>query len=240
MRRIAIVTGGTRGLGKAICQTLHTQGCHVAAVYCSNVAAAEALQEATSIKTYQWDVGDLAACQAGVAQVERELGAVDILVNNAGITSDAVLHKMTAEQWSRVIQTNLGSIFNMCYSVISGMRERGFGRIVSISSINGQKGQFGQTNYAATKAGILGFTKSLALENARKNVTVNAVAPGYCDTEMVAKVPSEALQSIIASIPVGRLGTPEDIARMVAFLVDDDAGFITGATFSVNGGQYME
>lgn len=240
MQRVAIVTGGTRGLGKAISQTLHALGYRVAAVYCHDTAAAAAFREQTAIDTYQWDVADFKSCQEGVTQVERALGPVGILVNNAGITCDAVLHKMTAEQWSQVIQTNLGSMFNMCHSVIGGMRERGFGRIVNISSVNGQKGQFGQTNYAAAKAGILGFTKSLALENAHKNVTVNAVAPGYCETDMVAKVPQATLQAIIAGIPVGRLGTPADIARTVAFLAHEDAGFITGATFSVNGGQHME
>jgi acetoacetyl-CoA reductase len=240
MKRVAIVTGGTRGLGKAISIALHEQGYRVAAVYHSNADSAQAFREATAIDIYQWDVSDPEACQAGIAQVQGELGQVDILVNNAGVTSDAVLHKMTVQQWSNVIQTNLGSMFNMCHGVISGMRERAFGRIVNISSVNAQKGQFGQANYAAAKAGILGFTKSLALESAHKNITVNAVAPGYCDTDMVAKVPKETLQTIIAGIPVGRLGKPEDIARMVAFLVHEDAGFITGATFSINGGQHME
>jgi acetoacetyl-CoA reductase len=240
MHRTALVTGGTRGLGKAIAICLKSAGHQVAAVYHNNTSAAEAFTKETSIPIFHWDVSDFDACRAGIAQVTHELGPVDILVNDAGITSDGVLHKMTAEQWWRVINTNLGSMFNMCRNVIEGMREREFGRIVNISSVNGQKGQFGQTNYAAAKAGILGFTKALALENARKNVTVNAIAPGYCDTDMVAAVSEQALQSIIASIPVGRLGTPTDVGRMVAFLADDAAGFITGATFEVNGGQFMD
>ena len=239
MSHVAIVTGGTRGLGKAISLALKAKGHQVAAIYHSNVNAADAFRETSSIATYRWDVSDFDACQAGIAQVEQELGPIGILINNAGITSDALLHKMSAEQWWRVLQTNLGSMFNMCRHVVPGMRERGFGRIVNISSVNGQKGQFGQANYAAAKAGILGFTKSLALESARKNVTVNAIAPGYCDTDMVAAVPHDTLQSIIAGVPIGRLGTPEDVARMAAFLTDDDAGYITGATFSVNGGLYM-
>lgn len=239
MNRVAIVTGGTRGLGKAISLALHAQGCQVAAIYHSNEAAAAALRAAAPVATYRWDVADFDACQAGIARVEQELGPLAILVNNAGITSDAMLHRMTPQQWASVLQTNLGSMFNMCRHAITGMRERGFGRIVNISSVNGQKGQLGQANYAAAKAGILGFTRALALENARKNVTVNAIAPGYCDTEMVAAVPPDTLQAIIAGIPVGRLGTPEDVARTVAFLAADEAGFITGATFSVNGGQHM-
>ncbi|MFC3108757.1 acetoacetyl-CoA reductase [Undibacterium arcticum] len=239
MRRTALVTGGTRGLGKAICISLQAAGHQVAAVYHKNTDAARTFAEASSIPVFRWDVADFEACRTGIAQVERELGPVDILVNNAGISSDTVLHRMTPEQWWRVINTNLGSMFNMSRNVVEGMRERGFGRIVNISSVNGQKGQFGQTNYAAAKAGILGFTKALALEGARKNVTVNAITPGYCDTDMVAAVPNEVMQAIIASIPIGRLGTPADIGRMVAFLADDDAGFITGATIAVNGGQYM-
>lgn len=239
MPRTALVTGGTRGLGRAIAIALKEAGHHVAVVYRSNVDAAQAFAAETSIPVYQWDVADFEACQAGVEQVRGELGSVDILVNNAGITSDAVMHRMTPEQWWRVINTNLGSVFNMSRNVIEGMRERGFGRIISISSINGEKGQFGQANYSAAKAGILGFTKALALESARKNITVNAIAPGYCDTDMVAAVSSDVLQTIVAGIPVGRLGTPTDIGRMVRFLASDDAGFITGATFDINGGQYM-
>lgn len=240
MRRIALVTGGTRGLGKAISIALQAAGHQIIAVYHNNAEAAQAFSAETSIPIFHWDVADFEACRKGIAQVEHEFGPIEILVNNAGITSDAVLHRMTAEQWWDVINTNLGSTFNMCRHVIEGMRERGFGRIVNISSVNGEKGQMGQANYAAAKAGMLGFTKSLALEGARKNVTVNAIAPGYCDTEMVAAVPPDILQKIIASIPVGRLGKPADIGRVVAFLTDDEAGFITGATFEVNGGQYMD
>ena len=239
MYRIALVTGGTRGLGRAIAIELKAKGCGVAAVYHGNDTAAQAFAAATDISVFKWDVADFEACRAGIDDVTRKLGQIDILVNNAGITRDATLHKMSAEQWRSVIDTNLGSMFNMCRHVIDGMRERNFGRIINISSINGQKGQFGQTNYAAAKAGILGFTKALALEEARKGITVNAVAPGYCDTDMVAAVPAEAMKSIISVIPVGRLGSPEDIARAVAFLASDEAGFITGATLSVNGGQYM-
>lgn len=240
MPRTALVTGGTRGLGKAIAIALQAAGYRVAVVYHNNTEAARAFAEATAIPIFHWDVADFEACRTGVSQVVHELGPIDILVNNAGITSDAVLHRMQPDQWWQVIHTNLGSMFNMSRHVIDGMRERGFGRIVNISSVNGEKGQLGQTNYAAAKAGILGFTKSLALEGARKNVTVNAIAPGYCDTDMVAAVSPEVLQNIIASIPVGRLGTPADIGRMVAFLVAEEAGFITGATFDINGGQFME
>ena len=231
MGRIALVTGGTRGLGKAIAINLQDAGHRVAVVYHNNTATAEAFSKETAIPIFQWDVADFDACRVGIAQVEHELGAIEILVNDAGITSDGVLHHMTPDQWWRVINTNLGSMFNMCRNVIEGMRDRGFGRIVNISSVNGQKGQFGQTNYAAAKAGILGFTKALALEGARKNVTVNAVAPGYCDTDMVTAVSDQVMQSIIAAIPVGRLGTPADIGRMVAFLAEDEASFITGVTF---------
>lgn len=240
MSRIAIVTGGTRGLGKAISLALQAAGYQVAAVYRSNTEAAQAFSQVSKIPVFQWDVADFEACRSGIAAVEQQFGgAVDILVNNAGITSDAMLHRMSHEQWWKVINTNLGSMFNMSRHVIEGMRERGFGRIVNISSINGEKGQLGQSNYAAAKAGILGFTKSLALESARKNITVNAIAPGYCETDMVAAVSPEVLQGIVAGIPVGRLGSPSDIARMVAFLVDEQASYITGATFDVNGGQYM-
>jgi len=240
MRRTALVTGGTRGLGKATAIFLKEAGHNVAAVYHNNTAAAKAFSAETSIPVFQWDVSDFEGCRAGIAQVEQQIGHIDILVNDAGITADGVLHRMTSDQWSRVINTNLGSMFNMCRNVIEGMREREFGRIVNISSINGEKGQFGQSNYSAAKAGILGFTKALALESARKNVTVNAIAPGYCDTDMVAAVSEQVLQSIIASIPVGRLGSPRDVARLVGFLADDEAGFITGATFDVNGGQFMD
>jgi acetoacetyl-CoA reductase len=239
MVRIALVTGGTRGIGRAIAIALKADGCDVAAVYRGNDEAAKQLETDQGIRTYKWDVGDFDACASGIAQVEREVGPIDILINNAGITSDVSLHHMTREQWQRVIDVNLGSMFNMCRPIIEGMRERNFGRIINISSINGQKGQFGQVNYAATKAGILGFTRALALEGARKNVTVNAIAPGYCDTDMVSAVAPDVLKAIIAGIPVGRLGVPSDVARTAVFLAKDDAGFITGATFSVNGGQYL-
>jgi acetoacetyl-CoA reductase len=239
MKRIALVTGGTRGLGMAAALALQAAGREVAVVYRSNGHAAQLFTESTSIPSFQWDVSDFDACRCGIEEVERALGPIDILVNNAGITSDGVLHHMTPAHWHKVIKTNLDSVFNMSRNVIEGMRERQFGRIVNICSINGQKGQFGQANYAASKAGIEGFTKALALESARKNITVNAIAPGYCETEMVSAVPSEVLHGIVAAIPVGRLGTPADIGRVVAFLADDDAGFITGATFAVNGGQYM-
>jgi acetoacetyl-CoA reductase len=239
MSRTAIVTGGTRGLGAAISVALKQAGHEVAAVYHSNDAAAAAFADRHRIAVFKWNVADYDACALGVAEIERVLGPVDILINNAGITRDATLHKMTQEQWWEVINTNLGSMFNMTRRVIEGMRERGHGRIVNITSINGRKGQIGQANYAAAKAGVFGFTKAVALENARRGVTVNAVAPGYCDTEMVAAVPAEVLQSIIAQIPVGRLGSPEDVARTCAFLADDAAGFITGATLDVNGGQYL-
>ena len=239
MSRVALVSGGTRGLGEAISLALHGAGCRVAAIYHSDDAAAREFSSRSGIPVFRWDVADFEACGEGIARVEHELGPVEVLVNNAGVTADGMLHKMTPQQWSRVIDTNLGSMFNMTRQVIEGMRERGFGRIINISSINGQKGQLGQCNYAAAKAGILGFTKALALEVARKGITVNAVAPGYCDTSMVAAVAPEVLKAIVAGIPVGRLGTPEDIGRMVAFLADDQAGFITGATFNLNGGQYL-
>ncbi|MFC5547083.1 acetoacetyl-CoA reductase [Massilia aerilata] len=239
MARTAVVTGGTRGLGRAISLALRDSGCKVAATYHSNAAAAREIQEASGIAVYQWDVADFDACADGLAQVTQQLGPVDILVNNAGITADATFHKMSKEQWWHVMRTNLGSLFNMTRLVIEGMRERRFGRIVNISSINGRKGQIGQSNYAAAKAGILGFSKALALENAKHGITVNVIAPGYCDTAMVAALRPKVLDAIVAGIPVGRLGTPEDIARVVAFLADDAAGFITGATFDINGGQYL-
>jgi len=239
MARTAIVTGGTRGLGKAAAIALRDAGCRVAVTWHGDEAAAQRMHDDTGIATYRWDVADWDACRAGVAAVEEALGPVDILVNNAGVTADAAFHKMTQEQWWRVLRTNLGSMFNMTRQVIEGMRARNFGRIVNIGSVNGRKGQAGQTNYTAAKAGIVGFTKSLALENAAHGITVNAIAPGYCDTAMVAAVRPEILQTIVAAIPVGRLGAPADIARVVAFLADDAAGFITGATFDVNGGQYL-
>jgi len=239
MTRVALVTGGTRGLGQAISLGLQAAGHTVAATYHRDEATARAFADASGIPVFRWDVADYAACGAGLARVEDRLGPVDILVNNAGITRDSMLHRMSPEQWAEVITTNLGSVFNMSRLVIAGMRQREYGRIINISSINGEKGQAGQSNYAAAKAGILGFTRSLALENASKHITVNAIAPGYCDTAMVAAVAPEVLQAIVAGIPAGRLGTPDDIARMVAFLAADEAGYITGATFNVNGGQFM-
>ncbi len=237
--RVAIVTGGTRGLGKAIALGLRDDGYKVAVVYHRNEAAAADFWEETAIPVFKWDVADYEACRNGIAKVEAKLGVVEILVNNAGVTADTVLHKMTPEQWWKVLNTNLGSMFNMCSNVINGMREREFGRIINISSMNGQKGQLGQANYAAAKAGILGFTKALALESARKNVTVNAIAPGYCDTDMVAAVPADVMKTIISNIPIGRLGSAADIARAVSFLAKEEAGFITGSTLSINGGQYL-
>ncbi|HEX8740037.1 MAG TPA: acetoacetyl-CoA reductase [Casimicrobiaceae bacterium] len=240
MTRIAIVTGGTRGIGAAISRRLHARGYAVAATYHGNVAAAEAFERDSGIRTYRWDVADFGACEAGVAAVTRDLGGAPlVLVNNAGITRDATLHKMTSDQWNEVITTNLTSCYNMCRAVIDAMRQSGFGRIVNISSVNGQKGQFGQTNYAAAKAGILGFTRALALETASKGITVNAVAPGYVATDMLSTVSTDILDRIKQQIPVGRLGTVDDVARVVEFLVADDAAFITGATVSANGGQYM-
>jgi acetoacetyl-CoA reductase len=239
MSRIAIVTGGTKGIGHAISQRLVADGHKVAAIYAGDEVQAERCRNELGILTLRYDVGDFRQCQQAVAEVTEKLGPADILVNNAGITRDATLHHMTVEQWDEVIRTDLSSVFNMCRQVIEGMRERKFGRIVNITSINGQKGQFGQTNYSAAKAGIIGFTAALALETARCGITVNAVSPGYVETAMVAAVPANILSGIKAAIPVGRLGQPEEIARCVAFLVADEAAFITGATLSVNGGQYM-
>ena len=239
MSQIAIVTGGTRGIGAAISTELIRKGFTVAANYGGNTEAAEKFASESGAHPYQWDVSDFEACHDGVARVEKELGPVSVLVNNAGITRDGTLHKMTPEAWQAVIQTNLSSCFNMCRAVIEGMRERGYGRIVNIGSINGQAGQYGQVNYAAAKSGIHGFTKALAQEGAAKGITVNAIAPGYIETSMVEAVPDRVLEKIIALIPVGRLGQPEEIARGVSFLVDEDAGFITGSTLSINGGQHM-
>ncbi|MBW0152460.1 MAG: beta-ketoacyl-ACP reductase [Phenylobacterium sp.] len=239
MARVAFVTGGTRGIGRAICQRLKADGFHVAAGYSGNEAAAEACARELGIMVVKGNVGVFADCQAAVAKVAAELGPVDVLVNNAGITRDGFFHKMDAEQWSEVIRVNMDSLFNMTRQVIEGMRERGWGRIINISSINGQKGQVGQTNYSAAKAGMIGFSKALALENARKGVTVNCIAPGYIDTEMVTAVPEEVLKGIIGQIPVGRLGRGEEIADMVAFLAGEHAGYVTGSTLSLNGGQYM-
>ncbi|WCT77273.1 acetoacetyl-CoA reductase [Novosphingobium humi] len=239
MTRVAIVTGGTRGIGEAISLALKDLGYTVAANYAGNEEKAKAFTEATGIAAYKWDVGDHEATLAGVAQVEADLGPVDVVVNNAGITRDGVLHRMTFENWNEVIRVNLGGCFNMAKATFPGMRERGWGRIVNIGSINGQAGQYGQVNYAAAKSGIHGFTKALAQEGAKFGVTVNAIAPGYIDTEMVAAVPAPVLEKIVAKIPVGRLGHAEEIARGVAFLCSEDAGFVTGSTMSINGGQHM-
>lgn len=239
MARIALVTGGTRGIGKAISIALKQAGHEVAANYAGNDQAAEQFARETGIRTFKWDVSDFDACQEGVAAVTEALGPVDILVNNAGITRDTTLAKMTIEQWQAVINTNLTSCFSLSKAVFPGMSERKFGRIINISSINGQAGQYGQTNYSAAKAGIHGFTKALAQEGARHGITVNALAPGYTETDMVSAVPEAVLQKIIAKIPVGRLGQAEEIARGVVFLASDEAGFITGSTLSINGGQHM-
>lgn len=239
MAKVAVVTGGTRGIGAAIAEALHKAGYKVAANYVGDEKTAEGYTKRTTIPCYKFDVSDFDSCAEGVAKIEADLGPVDILVNNAGITRDTFLHKMTAKQWNDVVATNLTSVFNMSRSVIGGMRDRGFGRIISISSINGQAGQVGQTNYSAAKAGIIGFTKALALEVASKGVTVNAIAPGYIDTDMVRAVPPEVLEKIIDKIPVKHLGQADDIARMVLFLANENASFATGATFTVNGGQYL-
>lgn len=240
MSRVVIVTGGTRGIGAAVAVVLRDAGCVVAAVYEKDDSAAQAFKAATGIQTFKWDVGDFDACVTGVRQVREQLGPVDILVNNAGITRDGMLHKMSAEQWHAVITTNLNSLFNMCRQVIEPMRDKGFGRIINISSINAQKGQMGQTNYSAAKAGVIGFSKALAQENASKGVTVNVICPGYIATDMVKAMPQDFLDKrIIPYIPVGRLGEPAEIARCALFLASDDAGFVTGTTLTANGGQYM-
>ncbi|MFZ5748128.1 MAG: acetoacetyl-CoA reductase [Pseudomonadota bacterium] len=239
MARVAIVTGGTRGIGEAISMALHDQGLTVAANYAGNDEAAQAFTERTGIKAYKWDVGDFDACAEGVMKVEQELGPVDVVVNNAGITRDGTILKMTRHMWEEVIRINLGGCFNMAHATFPGMRERKWGRIVNIGSINGQAGQYGQVNYAAAKSGIHGFTKALAQEGARFGVTVNAIAPGYIDTDMVAAVPADVLEKIVAKIPVGRLGKASEIARGVAFLCSEEGGFITGSTLSINGGQHM-
>lgn len=239
--RIAVVTGGTRGIGAAISMALDKAGYLVAANYARNDEAASAFSEETGITAFKWDVSDFDACAKGMAKVEKTLGAhVEVLVNNAGITRDCMTHKMTLEDWQSVMTTNLDSCFNNTRAVLNGMRDSGFGRIVNISSVNGQAGQLGQSNYSAAKAGMSGFTKSLALEVARKGITVNVVSPGYVETEMVRGVPPEVLKSIISQVPVQRLGKPEEVARCVLFLTDDNAGFITGETICVNGGYYME
>jgi acetoacetyl-CoA reductase len=239
--RVAVVTGGTRGIGKAICADLHTAGYKVVANYATNEEAAEAFRKETGVMAMRWDVANFDECRESIKKIEAECGrAVDVLINNAGITRDGAIHKMSRENWDAVIETNLTSCFNMVHCVIDGMRERRFGRIVTISSVNGQLGQFGQTNYSAAKAGIFGFTKALARETAARGITVNAVAPGYIGTDMVRAVAPDILEKIIANIPVGRLGEATEIARAVCFLVADEAGFITGETLSVNGGQHME
>src|ERR1700761_5288706 len=240
MARVALVTGGTRGIGAAISKALKAAGYKVAASYAGNDEAAQKFKAETGIAVYKWDVSNYDACGAGIKQVEAEVGPIEVLVNNAGITRDAMFHRMKPEQWTEVITTNLGSLFNMSHQTFGGMRDRKFGRIINISSINGQKGQMGQVNYSAAKAGELGFTKALAQEGARAGITVNAICPGYINTEMVQAVPKDVLEkSILPQIPIGRLGEPEEIARCVVFLASDDAGLITGATLTANGGQYF-
>ncbi|HJP45506.1 MAG TPA: acetoacetyl-CoA reductase, partial [Arenicellales bacterium] len=238
MSHTAIVTGGTRGIGAAISTTLQQAGHKVAATYAGNDEAAQRFHDESGISVYKFDVADFEQCADAVSRIESDLGPINILVNNAGITRDGTLHRMDFEQWNQVLQTDLSSCYNMCRNVIDGMRERGFGRIVNIGSVNGQAGQYGQVNYAAAKSGIHGFTKALALEGAAKGITVNAIAPGYVDTDMVRAVPEKVLEKIIGTIPVGRLGYASDIARAVMFLVEDDAGFVTGSTLSINGGQH--
>ncbi|MBP2550436.1 acetoacetyl-CoA reductase [Neorhizobium galegae] len=240
MTRVALVSGGTRGIGAAIAVALKAAGYAVAANYAGNDERAKAFEAETGIPVFKWDVSSYEACVAGIAAVEAALGPIDVLVNNAGITRDAMFHKMTPGQWNEVISTNLTGLFNMTHPVWSGMRDRGFGRVINISSINGQKGQMGQANYSAAKAGDIGFTRALAQEGAAKNVTVNAICPGYIGTEMVRAVPERVMnERILPQIPVGRLGEPEEVARCVVFLASDDAGFITGSTISANGGQYF-
>ncbi len=239
MGHVAIVTGGTRGIGEAISVALRDEGHTVGATYAGNAEAAKRFEDRTGIRSYKFDVSDFEACQDAVARIAKDLGSIGILVNNAGITRDGTMHRMSFDQWNAVLQTNLSSCFNMSRCVIDGMRERGFGRIVNIGSVNGQAGQYGQVNYAAAKSGIHGFTKALAQEGAGKGITVNAIAPGYIDTDMVRAVPEKVLEKIIATIPVGRLGHASEIAKGVLFLVDDEMGFMTGSTLSINGGQHM-
>jgi acetoacetyl-CoA reductase len=240
MGRVALVTGGTRGIGAAISKALKEAGYKVAANYHGNDEAAKAFKKETKIAVYKWDVADYTACEQGIINVENEVGPVEVLVNNAGISRDAMFQKMSHEQWSEVIRTDLDSVFNMTRPVINGMRERGFGRIVNIASINGQKGQLGLSNYCAAKAGMIGLTRALALENARKGVTVNAIAPGYVATDLLAGVSEEVMKAIVGQIPVGRLGEPEDVARCVAFLAADESSWITGSTLTINGGAHMD
>ena len=239
MSRVALVTGGTRGIGRAISERLVRDGFRLAANYAGNEEAAAQCAAELGVKVYKWDVGDYDACAEGVARITAELGPVDVLVNNAGVTRDATLHRMTRQQWDDVIRIDLTSAFNLCRLTIEGMRERNYGRIINISSINGQKGQIGQVNYSAAKAGLIGLTKALAQENARKGITVNAICPGYIDTDMVAAVPPKVLEGIIAGIPVGRLGLASEIAACVSFLAGPDSGFMTGSTLTANGGQYI-
>jgi acetoacetyl-CoA reductase len=239
MGRVALVTGGTRGIGAAIVKALKKAGYNVAAVYHGNDEAAQAFSKETGIPVFKWDVGDYKACEQGLVDVEKEVGPVEVLVNNAGISRDAMLHKMTHEQWEQVIRTDLDSLFNMTRQIINGMRERGFGRIINISSINGQRGQIGVANYSSAKAGVIGFTRALALESARKGITVNAIAPGYVKTELLAGVSEDVMKSIVAQIPVGRLGEADEVARCVVFLAADESGWITGSTLTINGGQFM-
>ena len=240
MARIALVTGGSRGIGAAISKALKAEGYAVAATYAGNEERARAFAKETGIRTYRWDVADYDACRAGIAQVEADLGPIEVLVNNAGITRDAPFHRMTPDQWREVIDTNLTGLFNMTHNVWPGMRERKFGRVISISSINGQKGQFAQANYSAAKAGDLGFTKALAQEGARAGITVNAICPGYVNTDMMSTIPEKVMNEVILpQIPLGRLGETDEIARCVVFLASDEASFITGSTLTVNGGQYL-
>jgi acetoacetyl-CoA reductase len=240
MGRVALVTGGTRGIGAAISKALKEAGYKVAANYHGNDEAAKAFKKETKIAVYKWDVADYTACEQGIINVENEVGPVEVLVNNAGISRDAMFQKMSHEQWSEVIRTDLDSVFNMTRPVINGMRERGFGRVVNISSINGQKGQLGLANYCAAKAGMIGFTRALALESARKGITVNAIAPGYVATDLLSGVSEEVMKSIVGQIPVGRLGEADEVARCVVFLAADEAAWITGSTLTINGGQFMD
>ena len=239
MTKVALVTGGTRGIGASISRKLKADGFAVAAVYASNDSIAAGFRKETGINVFKFNVTEYAAVENGISEILKQLGHVDVLVNNAGITRDSFMHKMTADQWHEVIDTNLSSCFNTCRVVVPSMREKGYGRIINISSINGQKGQIGQTNYSAAKAGIIGFTKALALENATKGITVNCICPGYTETEMTSKMTPETLKGIVSQVPLGRLGQPEDIARTVSFLAAEEASFITGSTFSINGGHYM-
>ncbi len=240
MGRVALITGGTRGIGAPTCKALKNAGYNVAANYHGNDEAAKAFSDETKIPVFKWDVGDYVACEQGVVNVENEVGPIEVLINNAGISRDAMLHKMTCEQWEQVIRTDLNSLFNMTRPIINGMRERGFGRIINISSINGQKGQIGVANYSSAKAGVIGFTRALALESARKGITVNAIAPGYVKTELLADVSDDVMKLIVDQIPVGRLGEAEEVARCVAFLAADESGWITGSALTINGGAFMD